>query len=91
MAISVGLYKKARSIEGVEGWPFRAVAEAMEVIPRTLVQNCGGNAIRVLTELRVRLSFSNFRHPLISASRRLNMRAESTLSESMARLERSST
>jgi hypothetical protein len=28
----------------------------MEVIPRTLVQNAGGNAIRVLTELRVRLS-----------------------------------
>lgn len=53
MAISVGLSKKARSIEGVEGWPFRAVSEAMEVIPRTLVQNCGGNAIRVLTELRV--------------------------------------
>lgn len=54
MAISVGLSKKARSIEGVEGWPYRAVSEAMEVIPRTLVQNCGGNAIRVLTQLRVR-------------------------------------
>lgn len=53
MAISVGLSKKARSIEGIEGWPYRAVAEAMEVIPRTLVQNCGGNAIRVLTTLRV--------------------------------------
>lgn len=54
MAISVGLHAKARSIQGVEGWPFRAVADAMEVIPRTLVQNSGGNAIRVLTELRVR-------------------------------------
>ncbi|POY76878.1 hypothetical protein BMF94_0130 [Rhodotorula taiwanensis] len=54
MAISVGLAKKARTIEGVEGWPFRAVAEAMEVIPRTLVQNCGGNAIRVLTALRAK-------------------------------------
>ena len=53
MAIAVGLAKMARSIEGVEGWPFRAVGEAMEVIPRTLVQNCGGNAIRVLTQLRV--------------------------------------
>lgn len=53
MAISVGLQAKARSITGVEGWPFRAVADAMEVIPRTLVQNSGGNAIRVLTELRV--------------------------------------
>jgi len=53
MAISVGLQQKARSVTGVEGWPFRAVADAMEVIPRTLTQNAGGNAIRVLTELRV--------------------------------------
>ncbi|KAG6372420.1 chaperonin-containing TCP-1 subunit gamma [Boletus reticuloceps] len=54
MAISVGLHAKARSVTGVEGWPFRAVADAMEVIPRTLVQNSGGNAIRVLTELRAK-------------------------------------
>ncbi|KAG1718758.1 TCP-1/cpn60 chaperonin family-domain-containing protein [Suillus lakei] len=46
MAISVGLHAKARSVTGVEGWPFRAVADAMEVVPRTLVQNSGGNAIR---------------------------------------------
>ncbi|KAG2134669.1 chaperonin Cpn60/TCP-1 family [Suillus cothurnatus] len=56
MAISVGLHAKARSVTGVEGWPFRAVADAMEVIPRTLVQNSGGNAIRVLTELRAKHS-----------------------------------
>ncbi|PIL32657.1 hypothetical protein GSI_05361 [Ganoderma sinense ZZ0214-1] len=54
MAISVGLHAKARTVTGVEGWPFRAVADAMEVIPRTLVQNSGGNAIRVLTELRAK-------------------------------------
>ncbi|KAH0831417.1 chaperonin Cpn60/TCP-1 family [Lanmaoa asiatica] len=54
MAISVGLHAKARSVTGVEGWPYRAVADAMEVIPRTLVQNSGGNAIRVLTELRAK-------------------------------------
>lgn len=54
MAISVGLHAKARSVVGVEGWPFRAVADAMEVIPRTLVQNSGGNAIRALTELRAK-------------------------------------
>jgi T-complex protein 1 subunit gamma len=59
MAISVGLSTAARTIKGVEGWPFRAVADAMEVIPRTLVQNAGGNAMRVLTELRVR-SFTFF-------------------------------
>ncbi|GAA5911461.1 hypothetical protein JCM3775_003905 [Rhodotorula graminis] len=54
LAVSVGLAKAARAIEGVEGWPYRAVSEAMEVIPRTLIQNCGGNAIRVLTELRAK-------------------------------------
>ena len=52
MAISVGLQNKARTITGIEGWPFKAVADAMEVIPRTLAQNAGGNVIRVLTELR---------------------------------------
>lgn len=54
MAISVALAKKAKAMEGVAGAPYRAVADALEVIPRTLIQNCGGNAIRVLTELRVR-------------------------------------
>jgi len=54
MAISVGLSQKAKTVQGVEGWPFQAVADAMEVIPRTLVQNAGGNAIRVLTELRAK-------------------------------------
>jgi T-complex protein 1 subunit gamma len=54
MAVSVLLQQRARSVEGVGAWPFRAIAESMEVIPRTLIQNSGGNAIRVLTELRVR-------------------------------------
>ena len=34
----------------------------MEVIPRTLVQNSGGNAIRVLTELRVLFIETNDMH-----------------------------
>ncbi|KAI5451274.1 T-complex protein 1 subunit gamma [Naganishia albida] len=54
MAISVALAKKAKAMEGVAGAPYRAVADALEVIPRTLIQNCGGNAIRVLTELRAK-------------------------------------
>ncbi len=53
MAISVGLQRKAKEVGGPEGAAYRAVAEALEVIPRVLVQNCGGNAIRTLTELRV--------------------------------------
>lgn len=53
MAISVALGKKGKALEGVEGAPYRAIADALEVIPRTLIQNCGGNVIRTLTELRV--------------------------------------
>lgn len=53
MAISVRLAEKAKQIGGVAQWPYRAVADAMEVIPRTLVQNCGANPIRVLSSLRV--------------------------------------
>ncbi|KAG8831186.1 T-complex protein 1 subunit gamma [Serendipita sp. 400] len=54
MAISVRLQQRAKTVQGIESWPFKAVADAMEVIPRTLVQNAGGNAIRVLTELRAK-------------------------------------
>jgi hypothetical protein len=57
MAVSIGLAKKAKEAEGTQGGPYRAVADAMEVIPRTLIQNSGGNVIRVLTELRVRVLF----------------------------------
>ncbi len=53
MAMAVGLSERSKSVEGVTQWPYRAVAKAMEVIPRTLIQNCGGNAIRLLTQLRV--------------------------------------
>lgn len=54
MAVAVRLAQKAKSIEGVQQWPYRAVAEAMEVIPRTLVQNSGNSPIRVLTQLRAK-------------------------------------
>jgi chaperonin GroEL (HSP60 family) len=52
VAISVNLQAKTRTVVGIEGWPYRAVADAREVIPRTLAQNIGGNTIWVLT-LRV--------------------------------------
>ena len=54
MAVAVGLDKNASSVEGVAQWPYRAVAEAMEVIPRTLIQNSGNSPIRVLTQLRAK-------------------------------------
>jgi len=54
MAVSVRLAQKAKSVEGVQQWPYKAVAEAMEVIPRTLIQNSGNSPIRILTELRAK-------------------------------------
>lgn len=54
MAVSVRLLQKSKSIDGVMQWPYRAVAEAMEVIPRTLIQNAGASPIRILTQLRAK-------------------------------------
>jgi T-complex protein 1 subunit gamma len=54
MAVAVGLERRAKSIEGVAQWPYRAIAEAMEVIPRTLIQNSGNSPIKVLTDLRAK-------------------------------------
>ncbi|SPO03914.1 probable chaperonin of the TCP1 ring complex [Cephalotrichum gorgonifer] len=54
MAIAVRLRELAKSIEGVAQWPYKAVAEALEVIPRTLIQNAGRSPVRVLTDLRAK-------------------------------------
>ncbi|VDD85678.1 unnamed protein product [Enterobius vermicularis] len=54
MALAQALNEKGKSIEGVRQWPFKAVARALEVIPRTLIQNCGGSTIRQLTALRAK-------------------------------------
>ena len=93
MAISVGLHARARAVTGVEAGPFRAVADALEVIPRTLVQNAGGNAIRALTALRVRLfSFSNYVSLILSFHfffSRQNMRMENIRGVSTERRVRS--
>ncbi|KAI9594783.1 chaperonin-containing T-complex gamma subunit Cct3 [Syncephalis fuscata] len=59
MAVSVKLGELAKSIEGVEQWPYAGVADAMEVIPRTLIQNCGGNPIKILTQLRAQHANGN--------------------------------
>jgi len=54
MAVSRALAESAPSVQGVEQWPYRAVGVALEVIPRTLAQNCGANVIRTLTKLRAK-------------------------------------
>eukprot|EP01135_Chromosphaera_perkinsii_P005359 Nk52_evm40s343 gene=Nk52_evmTU40s343 len=59
IALSLALYEKAKSIEGVMQWPYKAVAEALEVIPKTLIENCGGNMIRTLTAVRAKHASSD--------------------------------
>ena len=54
MAVSIRLAQKAKGVEGVQQWPYKAVAEAMEVIPRTLIQNSGSSPVKVLTRLRAK-------------------------------------
>lgn len=54
MAVSIGLRRAGMMVEGVQQGPYVAVGEAMEVIPRTLAQNCGVSVIRTVTELRAK-------------------------------------
>merc|ERR1719238_2179652 len=54
MEVAHLLTQKAKSISGVTQWPYKAVASGLEVIPRTLAQNCGANTIRTLTALRAK-------------------------------------
>ncbi|XP_050349947.1 T-complex protein 1 subunit gamma [Nymphalis io] len=49
MAVSCALAARAP-----HATPYRAVATALEIIPRTLAQNCGANTIRTLTALRAK-------------------------------------
>jgi len=54
MEVAHLLSQSAKSLNGVIQWPYKAVAGALEVIPRTLAQNCGANTIRSLTALRAK-------------------------------------
>lgn len=53
IAIATYLTNKAKSIDNLHQYPYKAAAKALEIIPRILIKNCGHNPIRVLTELRV--------------------------------------
>ncbi len=59
MELACRLLEKASSIEGTMQWPYKALAGAFEVIPRTLAQNCGADVVRVLTELRAKHAASD--------------------------------
>lgn len=54
LAVSAAIERAAQEAEGISRWPMAAVGSALEVIPRTLAQNCGANVIRLMTELRTK-------------------------------------
>merc|ERR1719273_1061764 len=54
MEVSHLLTEKSKSLKGVVQWPYRSLASALEVIPRTLANNCGANPIRTLTQLKAK-------------------------------------
>jgi T-complex protein 1 subunit gamma len=54
MVVSRQLYEYANSLEGAQQWAVKGLAQAFEVIPRTLAQNCGCDVVRVVTELRAK-------------------------------------
>eukprot|EP01083_Nonionella_stella_P148689 471156_1 len=62
MTVTVKLNELADKIDGVMAYPYRAVADALEIIPRTLIQNCGQQPIKVLTELKAKHSTKEGRH-----------------------------
>ena len=59
MAVAHRLRERANAMEGVQAWPYKGVAKAFEVIPRTLIQNSGANVIRTMTALRAKHATSD--------------------------------
>jgi T-complex protein 1 subunit gamma len=56
MSISQHLIEKSNSIKGISQLPYQGIAIALEVIPRTLADNCGVKTIKTITELRAKHS-----------------------------------
>jgi T-complex protein 1 subunit gamma len=59
MAVATAIRHHAKQIGGVQQWPFKSLADALEIIPKTLIENCGGKAIKALTELRAKHATGN--------------------------------
>jgi T-complex protein 1 subunit gamma len=54
MTVSRALRHQSQTLVGPQQMAFKIVAEALEIIPRTLLENCGVTAVRVITELRAK-------------------------------------
>jgi T-complex protein 1 subunit theta len=52
MALSVALQQEAEQVPGLEQYALAAFGKALEVVPRTLAENAGWNATRVLADLQ---------------------------------------
>ena len=59
MEVSSRLIENSKNVEGLIQLPYKAVARALEVIPRTLIQNCGADVVRTITDLRAKHSDPN--------------------------------
>mgnify|MGYP006077494419 FL=1 len=54
MTLAHKLIEGSKSQEPMIAGAYRAAGTALEVIPRTLLENCGADIIRVLTQLRAK-------------------------------------
>jgi len=52
MALSTALHEYASTVEGKEQYAVQAFAEALEIIPHTLAENAGLDAMGIMTKLR---------------------------------------
>lgn len=59
LAIAGAIQRSADDLQGIAKWPYLTIASALEVIPRTLAENCGANVIRLMTELRTKHTTGN--------------------------------
>merc|ERR1719251_711513 len=54
MELSMRLKTKSKEEAGTRQYAYKAVADALEVVPRSLAHNCGADVVRVMTDLRAR-------------------------------------
>ena len=84
MAAARAIAERGAALAGSEAWPYRCAGAALEVIPRTLAQNCGANVIRTLTKLRARLAESSSPLPATEEEQREAKAASEALAAATA-------
>jgi len=59
ISCALAVSKEADNIKTIEQYAFRAFADALEVVPIALAENCGLNAIQTLTQIKSRQAAEN--------------------------------